>query len=376
MKKIIHIITSLKDGGAEASLFRLLKYDTQNTHIVISMMDEGKYAKLLQELGITVHCLKMPRGKITRQGLNNFWNLIKKLKPDLIQTWMYHADLIGAVIAKLQGIPCVWNIRNSDLSPKKTSTSTRIVARVNAVLSYSFPKKVISCAQQSVDVHKKIGYKKNNFFIIPNGYHFENFFASYEKVNLIKNNLNLPSHVPILGMVARFDPQKDHYNLLQALHYLRRQPKDFRCLLIGFQMDATNRKLAQWIVNADLQNKVILLGQRSDIPIIMNSLDIHVLSSCGEAFPNVIAEAMGCGTPCITTNVGDAALIVGDTGWVVPSSNSQALADAILAAIQEKEQNPIAWQARKRAAKQRIMDNFSIERMVATYNQVWQEIKK
>lgn len=103
----------------------------------------------------------------------------------------------------------------------------------------------------------------------------------------------------------------------------------------------------------------------------MNALDVHVLSSTTEGFPNVVAEAMACGTPCVTTNVGDAALIVGDTGWVVPSSNSEQLFEAITKALNEKQTNADAWNARQQAARQRIEENFSIETMVGKYHRVW-----
>jgi glycosyltransferase involved in cell wall biosynthesis len=103
----------------------------------------------------------------------------------------------------------------------------------------------------------------------------------------------------------------------------------------------------------------------------MYALDIHILSSRSEGFPNVLAEAMACGTPCVTTDVGDAAMIVGDTGWVVPPKNPQVLANAILEAINEKQNNPLMWEVREQACRDRIVDNFSIEKMVAGYHQVW-----
>ena len=372
-KMVMHIITGLNNGGAEASLFRLITYDTQNTHIVISMMDEGKYGKPLQEQGTVVHCLNMHRGKITYQGLRKLWMLLREIKPDVIQTWMYHADLVGGIFAKLQGISCVWNIRHSDLSPQKTSLSTRTVARLCALLSHFLPAKIVACAQQAAIVHQKIGYKKNKFITIPNGYNFEQFHVKEADINTLSKSLNLPNTLSILGLVARFDPQKDHHNLIQALKIIHDQNIPFHCLLVGKDISPDNKTLFSWIEEAGLIEQISLLGQRDDIPLIMHRLDIHSSSSSGEAFPNVLAEAMLCGIPCVTTNVGDAALIVGDTGWVVPPSNSQALADAILTAIQEKEQNPAAWKARKQAARQRIMDNFSIERMISAYNQVWQE---
>jgi glycosyltransferase involved in cell wall biosynthesis len=289
---------------------------------------------------------------------------------------MYHADLIGGIVAKSQAIPCVWSLRNSDLSPQKTSFSTRAVVRLCAFLSLLLPTKIISCAQQAAIVHQKIGYKKNKFITIPNGYNFHQFRVKEADINTLSTSLNLPDTFPILGLVARFDPQKDHHNLIQALKIVSEQNVQFHCLLVGKDISPNNQKLFSWIEQAGLIERISLLEQRDDIPLIMHRLDIHTSSSYGEAFPNVLAEAMVCGTPCVTTDVGDAALIVGNTGWVVPPSNSQALANAILTALKEKEENPNAWQTRKQAARQHIVDNFGIERMVAAYNQVWLETKK
>jgi glycosyltransferase involved in cell wall biosynthesis len=171
--------------------------------------------------------------------------------------------------------------------------------------------------------------------------------------------------------VGRFDPQKDHVNLLAALAYIQRQGVDLACVLVGTGLDADNTPLLQQIEQAGLQSRVRLLGRRNDISAVMNALDVHVLSSSAEAFPNVLAEAMACGTPCVTTDVGDAPLIVGDTGWVVPPRNAEALADAIESALSVKS-DP-GWNERKHAARLRIEQNFSIERMVAAYNEVWRE---
>ena len=102
--KILHIITGLNDGGAEAVLYRLCKFDSAHKHIVVSLMVEGKYGPLLKELGVKLYCLNMPAGRIRFSGMIKLFKLLRQHKPDVIQTWMYHADLIGGVVGRLAGI--------------------------------------------------------------------------------------------------------------------------------------------------------------------------------------------------------------------------------------------------------------------------------
>jgi glycosyltransferase involved in cell wall biosynthesis len=177
----------------------------------------------------------------------------------------------------------------------------------------------------------------------------------------------------LIGTVGRYDPQKDHANLLQALVLLRSRNIPLRCVLVGTNLDGENQELLAQIQRLGLEKTVMLLGRRTDIPAVMSALDVHVLPSAyGEAFPNVVAEAMACETPCVVTDVGDAAYIVGDMGWVVPPRNALTLANAIEQALIALK-NPADWQQRKTAARQRIEQNFSIERMVAQYHAVWAE---
>jgi glycosyltransferase involved in cell wall biosynthesis len=175
-------------------------------------------------------------------------------------------------------------------------------------------------------------------------------------------------------MVGRFDPQKDHPNLLGALAELKGKGHAVRCALVGKGLDRANASLMGSITGFGLSpdRELLLLGQRNDISTVMNALDIHLLSSAyGEAFPNVLAEAMACGTPCVTTDVGDAALIVGETGWVVPPRDSKSLAHSIRSAIKLSQDQP-GWKVRQMACRKRIDTEFSIERMVCAYRDVWE----
>ena len=184
----------------------------------------------------------------------------------------------------------------------------------------------------------------------------------------------VPDGIPLLGMVARLDPQKDHANLLAALGCLAQLGEDFLVVLVGSGMTDVNIERAARVRLGGLSARMRLLGPRTDVPAVMTALDVQVLSSAfGEAFPNVLAEAMACGTPCVTTDVGDAAPIVGDTGWVAPPRDPEALANALQQAL-EAMRDPAAWQARQARCRKRIASHFSIETMVQRYRAVWEEV--
>lgn len=373
---IVHIITGLGDGGAEGALYRLCKYDTAHRHIVVSLMDEGKYGPLLATAGVEVHCLRMPQGTLALSTLRGFWQLSRLLRckrPDVVQTWLYHADLIGGVAARLAGVRnIVWGIRHSNLTPGTVKDSTIWIAKLSAALSALVPSRIVCCSQQAVEAHECIGYAADKFRLIPNGYDLTRLAPNDDAGRQLRLELGLMSNVPLIGMVARFDTQKDHANLLSALGQLQRDGQAFHCLLVGTGMDAENEKLEVWIRQEELTERVTLLGRRNDIDVVMSALDIHVLSSLGEAFPNVLAEAMACGTPCVTTDVGDAAFIVGDSGWVVPPQDPQALAKGIQAALTALAATS-DWKLRQKAARERIEDNFTIERVVGMFDAVWRE---
>lgn len=372
-KLVLHVVTGLEDGGAESVLYRLCTADTSCQHAVISMMSEGKYGPLLRSAGIAVYCLEMPSGRLRINSIVKLLKIIKELEPDVVQTWMYHADFIGGVCARLAGIKNVfWNIRHSELSAGKSKKSTIVVARICAFLSKWVPKKIICCANKAKEVHEGLGYDSSKMVVIGNGYNLERLKPDFTSGDRLRRDLAISKDELLLGMVGRFNVQKNHYGLLQVLATLKFNNVRFKCALVGAGMHEENEQLVNWIGQKNLQDDLFLLGQCSDVPAVMNALDIHLLtSSFGEGFPNVLAEAMACGTPCVTTDVGDAALIVGETGWVVPPKSLDELTKAILSAIDEKKCRHQSWLLRKDLSRARIEKNFSIERMVGAYQKVW-----
>jgi glycosyltransferase involved in cell wall biosynthesis len=374
--KVLHVITGLSQGGAEIALFRLVTHqNTKVKSVVISMTNLGVYGPLLKKSGIEVHILGMPRGKITIFGLIKLWKLIKNLRPDVVQTWMYHSDLIGGIISRLVGIKAIaWGLHNFNLNSDGASFSTRVTAKLCAALSGIIPASIISCSERAVSAHINVGYKENKFTVIPLGYNLSIYNENQFKRNQIREKWGFSQENIVLGCVARWDPQKDHRNLLSAIELLRVQYPLVKLVLAGPRIDKNNDELVTLIKHTNLDEEYIVLeGPVGDVPSVMTAFDIHILSSMGEAFPNVVAEAMACCTPCVVTDVGDAAAIVGNTGWVAPPKNHVLLAEVIEKAIQEVRQTE-KWQLRRRASRDRIVRNYSMCRMVESYEKEWRII--
>lgn len=373
-KTVLHIISGLNDGGAEGVLYRLCTHDKKYQHHVISLTGRGKYGPMFEAAGVGLTCLKMPRRTLRVRSLLGLWREVRRIRPDVVQTWMYHSDLLGGVMARLAGVHnVIWGIRNTRLYLQQSPLSTILVAKVCALLSRLIPRGIVCCAEKSRDDHAGLGYDTTRMRVIPNGYDLSVFKPDQKAGADLRRNLGLAAEAPVIGFVARFDVFKDHHNLLQALVLLRARGIVPTCLLIGDNLMPENRQLTDWIAQYALGDQIRLLGPRDDIPAVMNALDLHVMSSdFGEGFPNVLAEAMACGTPCVSTKVGDAAMIVGATGRIVPPRDPESLSGAIAEMLAARTAPD--WSERRAACRTRVVENFSLARMVDAYHSVWSDL--
>ena len=370
--RIIHIITGLGDGGAEHTLFKICKYDHKNKHIVISLKGPDKYFSLLHKIGIKVVCCNFKYYSIFKFFF--LINTIRKIKPDLIQTWLVHADLVGGMASILAGCKnIIWNIR-SNFELGKAKLMTILIIKLLSKLSYFIPEK-LSLFQKKLSIYMKRKVMIKKLIFIPNGYDLLSLKQDIYKRKVFINRNKLENKKFIIGNVARYDPKKDHSNLLNALSILRNINIDFFCILAGKNIDRNNLNLMKKIHKLKLSKHIKLIGQNANILEVMNGIDVYVQSSSfGEGFPNVVAEAMACKTPCVATNVGDASLIVGNTGWIVPPSNSILLAKALEKAFYELESTE--WNQRCTKARSKISNNYDISIMIKNYNKLWLKVYK
>lgn len=373
--RVVHLISGLGHGGAESVLYRLTAYAKKDQHIVVSMQDGGVFAEKFAAAGIELHCLNMPAGKM---GLRNFWRLrnqLKQLAPDVVQCWMYHADMIGGLAARLAGIKAVlWGIRNSGDNLARSSRSSYLLARYFAWTSYFIPRLIVACAELAAKRHKAWGYQASKMRVIPNGYDLSRWqVADACSKAQIRESLGLAATDEVIGFVARWNPLKDHANLIRAFALLLKRRPGVKLLLIGDGLSEDNAELMALLneVNIIVGQHVILLGRRDDVPTLMPVLDLHVLSSMAEGFPNVVAESMACEVPNVVTDVGDAAFIVDTYGWVVPPKNASALSGAIEEALTFlKAPNASLF---KQHCRQRVVGHFSLEKMIDRYEKTWRE---
>ena len=372
--KIAFVITDLSRGGAQAMLCKLLSRLDRGVFApeVVSLTGDLALKDVCADLGVPVQSVGMRRGVPDPRGVLRLVRMFKRSAPRLVQTWLYHADLIGGLAARLSGIPVIWNIRNGTLAPEASRSSTVLTARLCALLSRRLPARIVCCAESARDIHVHLGYAAERMQVIPNGFDTAVFRPDPAARRAVRRELAVAENALLVGLVARFHPQKDHRCFVQAAGRLRRMLPDVRFLLCGYDITEENRDLAQWIDAAGVRDAVRLLGARPDIPRLTAALDVAVSSSsCGEAFPNVLGEAMACGVPCAATRVGDSAAIVGDCGVLVEAQQPQQLAEAMAALLRlpAGERSELG-----RRGRERVQAFFSLEAVTRSYTQLFLDV--
>ena len=368
---VVHVITGLDTGGAELMLARMLGQPdrTGAGTAVISLTDIGPAGRSIQAAEVPVFALGMPRGVPDPRALVKLTRLLRSLRPDVVQTWLYHADLMGGLAAKMAGgIPVAWGLHLGNLAPELNKRSTLMTARACGRLSGVLPTTIVCCAEATQQSHAKIGYRTDKMVVIHNGFDLDQFLPDSRAHNRIRQELGLSSDTVLIGLVARFDPQKDHKTFVQAAGLLAAYRPEVRFVLCGAGISWENQTLATWIEAAGLRDRVHLLGRRDDMAAVQAALDLACSSSRGEAFPLAVGEAMAAGVPCVVTDVGDSAVIVGETGRVVPARDPAAMAAALteLVAIGPECRHQLGVDARRR-----IAERFSLERMLASYDSLY-----
>jgi glycosyltransferase involved in cell wall biosynthesis len=380
--RIVHIISGLSIGGAEMMLYRLIQSSKGDgvTHTVISMSATDMIGDKIRALGVDVRILDMSRGVPNPLLLTRLVRWLVELRPDVVQTWMYHADLFGGIAALVARkvislrdraaprLMLAWGVHQTEYPTIGNYKKLGTVAKSCALLSRHVPDAIICCANAAKTTHAKGGYSEDRMEVIFNGFDLELFRPRVEGEDVLRAQLGIRAEAPIIGIVGRVDPAKDYENFVAAIGKTARQYPDCHYVMIGKGLDESNVRMRTLIEQAGVKGTYHLLGARHDLHLLIPSFDIFCLSSRSEGLPTVVGEAMAAGVPCVATDVGDTAALVGDTGQLVPRENADALAAGLIHLLGLPRENR---QYLGQKARERIQAGFSIGMSWQRYKRVY-----
>ncbi len=329
MKEVLHIITGLNIGGSELVLNRLISAHLSYcsySNVVVSLTTVGAVGEILRKKGVLVYCLDITSFLDVPRAFCELKSLIEDRNPEIVQTWMYHSDLLGGLAARMAGVTnIIWGVRSTDLNSSGTG-STYFVRKICALLSSFIPKFIVCAAEASREAHIAAGYAPSRMVVIPNGFQMDQLVARPDLRAELRSQCGFNQDTTVIGMLGRFHEDKDQGNFVCACGLLAKRYPDLRFLMVGRGLVENNAQLMQMINATGYHDRFVLLGERLDVPVCLSAMDIFCSSSRTEGFPNAVGEAMAMGLPCVVTDVGDTAILVGEIGVVVPKEDSNALA--------------------------------------------------
>lgn len=372
--RILHITTTVGTGGAERMLLNVVaegqKYGIR--HGVVALRRDGMLADPLRQAGARVWNCGLEAGQASLHAGREIRKALITFAPNIVQGWMYHGNLAACLARTLLAMPpFIWGIHHTVDDINNEKRMTRGLIRLGAYLS-RWPTKIVYVSRASHRQHRALGYHDERATVIPNGFDCRRFRPRPGAREELRRALGLSSDTMVLGKVAVVRPMKDHANLLKACALLKRRALPFHLVLIGRRASEDNADLMRLIEQTGMGDRVSLLGERHDMPTLIAGLDVLVVSSAwGEAFPIVLGEAMASGVPCVTTDLGDSAWIVGDAGIVVRPRDPEALAEGMAQLITTDVETRRQLGMRARA---RIAQNFGLPHALERYHDLYREV--
>ena len=369
---VLHVISGLRTGGAEMMLLKLLRESPAHgmNARVLSLSGAGTVGRAISEAGVEVTTVEDGAMRGAR-ALGAITKTVSSFRPHVVQAWMYHANVLTTVSSMIGRwkAPVVWNIRASLEKGSMDRASTKMAVKAGAMLSRR-PARIIYNSGVGARNHEEIGYDRSRSLLIPNGFDVERFKADARLRADMRRELGLEADVVAVGHVGRYHPMKDHQTFLRAFAQAATNVPRMKAVLVGAGVTNGNADLRDAIVDLGLSGKCLLLGERSDIAQLMNCFDIFVSSSSKyEGFSNVLGEAMASAVPCVCTDVGDAASIMGETGYLVRPGE----ADAIAAAIRQLATDSDRRRTLGASGRERIEQRYSIARVAEQYAALYRE---
>lgn len=375
--RLAHVITELDVGGTQRALHALLsRLPAERYRIEVgSLGGRGLFAERIESLGIPVHDFGMrwePSGAL--RGVIRLVGWLRDLSPDIVHTWLYHADLVGGLAAFAAGrIPTIWAIRNGRITRERMKRRTWWTARACAALSDRLPTCIVANSESARAWHQRFGYARARFAVIPNGFDVDRFRPDPAARHDVRRELGLDDATFVIGLIANDRPEKDHATFARAAGAFAAARPTPRFVLCGKGVDPGNAALARLLADAGVSERCHLLGVRRDVHAVAAAVDVITLSSRVESLPNALGEAMACGVPAVVTDVGDCARVVGDTGLVVPAGAPERLAEAWerMAAMEESSRKDLGARARAR-----IESCYGMARMVSRHQELYRRVAR
>jgi glycosyltransferase involved in cell wall biosynthesis len=371
-RRILHLVTDLHCGGAERMLARLVATTEGRglAHEVVSLTTAGPVGESVRAAGATVSAIGLAAGSLPA-GLPRLAATVRRSSADLVQCWMYHANLVGGVVTRVAArVPVVWSVRNNSPRRADLGLRTALVARAAAPLSWWIPRRIVAPSAATAAAHAAAGYAAARMAVIPNGFDTELFRPSAERRAAMRAALGVGPDERLIGLVANVRPVKDHGTFVAAAARLAGL-RALRFVLCGRGAEPGNLELRRRIDASGLGERFLLLGSIERVHELLPALDLFTLCSRQEAFPNALGEAMACALPSVATDVGGVRELAGETVRLVPRQDPIALATAwheVLVAPHEER-------ARLGdAARRRITDGFSLSLVAARYASLYEAV--
>jgi glycosyltransferase involved in cell wall biosynthesis len=323
--KLLLVAPSLDAGGAERQLVALANGLTGESHEVTVAVFASANGALAPELDPAVPLVLLGPGRVTAPV--RLAGAIRRTRPDIVYSLLAPTNVVAALAKPAsRGARLVWGVRHSALDPRAFGAALRTAERVAPRLA-RFADLVIANSEAGRRHHEATGYPAEKLVVIPNGIDTERFRPDAGSRALMRKQIDIGPGQRAVGMVARVDPTKDHRGFFAAAARIVAE-RDVVVVCVGGG-EAPELGAVESDARRALGSHLRWLGQTDDVFSVYNALDVCCLASWTEGFPNVVGEAMATGVPCVVTDVGDAAAIVGDTGVVVPPGSVDAMADGI-----------------------------------------------
>lgn len=372
--RIVHIITTLERGGAQRILSEVIKNNNSNLkyqHTVISLTSEKGFSKEIENNVEKIYYLNGKNISSFPALIFQAFLIIKSLKPNIIQSWLYHADFTASLLGLfLKNIPIIWTVHHASYSLKYESFHSKLIVYLLSKLSNYLPRKIIYCSKFSLDIHKKLGYSKSKSKIVMNGIDMIKFKPNKELGESFRESLKINKKVFLIGFIGRYDPNKGINCFLKTIEEIKNtKNKNIKYLMCGHSMNKNNKELVSKIKKLNLIQDVILLGEKSNMESIYNSIDLLICTSLTESFGLVAVEALACGKDVISSNLPALRGIIKEENLIEPNNYLMFAKKSIN--LMKTQVNQKLSEERNRSS---VLKKYNIDYTVRGYYEIYKNI--